>query len=109
RVVAPPNEIEVFNKYVKVAHMTLEWEDGKGVVEQYSELMWDLPFRKLGNGGHKISTDDVIEFFRERCFPETRADKDRVLQSLGLSMYSPMGIIKRTHGILFDDYIWIRF
>lgn len=55
------------------------------------------------------SAQEIIEWFEGRCFPKTRDNKDEILKVLGLKEYDPLDIIRITHGVLFDDYIWIKF
>ena len=49
------------------------------------------------------------EFFESRCFERGRADKDELLRGLGLNSYEPLDIARITHGVLIDDFTWIRF
>lgn len=51
----------------------------------------------------------VNQFFEERCFEECNASKDIFLKDLGLESYNPWDIVRKTHGFLWDDYMWIRF
>jgi hypothetical protein len=44
-----------------------------------------------------------------RCFEENRPDMVEKLQALGLKEYIPYEIVKRTHGVSYNDYIWFRF
>ena len=52
---------------------------------------------------------DVGEFFESRCFPRERRNCDQLLADLGLDYYTPLGIVRKTHGRLLEDYCWIRF
>ena len=51
----------------------------------------------------------VNQFIEGRCFEEGNADRNFFLADLGLSSYNPWEIVKKTHGFLWDDYMWIRF
>ena len=44
-----------------------------------------------------------------RTFPPTRANADELLASLGLLAYNRWGIVRKTHGVMADDEIWLRF
>lgn len=55
------------------------------------------------------TTDEVLNWLESRCFPRTRANKDEILKLLGLSEYNVLDIIKCTHGLLWDDFLWVRF
>ena len=56
-----------------------------------------------------VSIEYINDFFESRCFDRSRPDKDELLKELGLSDYEPIEIIKRTHGSMCHDFIWIRF
>ncbi|MFB5265251.1 hypothetical protein ACE41H_00405 [Paenibacillus enshidis] len=56
-----------------------------------------------------ITLSDVVDYFESRCFPRTRHHADKLLKTLGLSEYDPNEIVKKTHGVLYDDYVWLRF
>lgn len=53
-----------------------------------------------------ISLDD---FFRDRCFPETRFDCKRILKALELDFFDAELIVRKTHGVLFEDTFCVKF
>lgn len=62
--------------------------------------------------GHLLGECDlvgIIDWFESRCFPRTRANCDELLRQLGLTQYVPLAIVRRTHGVMWDDDVWIRF
>ena len=56
-----------------------------------------------------ISRNQVNEILRLRCLEEGRPDIKEKLKAIGLTEYDPVEIVKRTHGVSFNDHIWIRF
>ncbi|MFB5762353.1 hypothetical protein [Paenibacillus medicaginis] len=56
-----------------------------------------------------IDVLDVLDYLESRCFPRTRHHADKLLKTLGLTEYDPVEIVKKTHGVIYDDYVWIRF
>lgn len=64
-----------------------------------------LPFGVNTTATHS----DLEEFFEERCFPRERANCKQVLHRLGLDCYEPELICRKTHGLQFDDFIWLQF
>lgn len=44
-----------------------------------------------------------------RCWDRGRADINEILAHLGLKDYNPYEIVKKTHGVSWNDYIWFRF
>lgn len=66
--------------------------------------LW-LPF-----GVHTTATPELLdEFFEERCFPRDRVNCKQLLRTLGLDCYEPELICRKTHGVQFDDFLWIQF
>lgn len=60
-------------------------------------------------GNWKLTMDSIDEFFRERCFEETRVDRDVLLEMLGLHNFDAEAICRKTHGMVIGDYFWVRF
>lgn len=81
-------------------------KNSKGIymVENLTDNSWESVFR-----GSEPSDEGVIRFFKSRCFSPERPDKNLVLDSLGLMVYDPISIVKKTHGTFFCDSYWIRF
>lgn len=52
---------------------------------------------------------DFIEFLKDRCVPEQRAGLSEALKEWGLPCYNPYDIVRKTHGVMFEDYIWLKF
>lgn len=55
------------------------------------------------------SVKDIEEFLEDRCIPRTRSNIDEWLKYNGFSHYSPLAIVRKTHGVMWEDFIWIRF
>lgn len=66
------------------------------------------PIRQIFSSDN-ISRNQLNEVLRLRCPEEGRADIQRKLKAWGLDEYNPIEIIKKTHGVSFNDFIWIRF
>jgi hypothetical protein len=73
-------------------------------VAQYTDDPVDRPFTM-----EPVTIPDIMDFFEYRCFPRTRVNCDQLLEDLGLVYYSPLAIVRKTHGIQFDDFTWVRF
>lgn len=86
----------------KVAHVEL-LSNLEVKCERYSTDVLDNPLPQ-GETAEKL-----LEMFEDRCFPRTRANADELVKRLGLEVYDPIGIVRKTHGIQFDDFYWIRF
>lgn len=57
----------------------------------------------------KVTLNDLEEFYEERCFPRERVNCKELLRDLGLDCYEPELICRKTHGLQFDDFLWLQF
>lgn len=73
-------------------------------VTKYSNDIAKQPF-----WGGNIDIYRIYEFLEYRCFEEARPDKVVILELLGLTEYNPWEIVKKTHGRLYEDFLWLRF
>lgn len=95
-------EFYVYNKMELLSHVTVK--DDQVSVENFTTSRLFTPFL-IDN----VTTKTVIAFFNSRCFEPTRADKQDLLDKLGLETYNSIEIVKKTHGIMAEDYCWVRF
>ncbi|WP_410513087.1 hypothetical protein PaeBR_01015 [Paenibacillus sp. BR2-3] len=105
-LISPPLQFEVLEHDQVIAKVKLDY------MNQTVEVWQDdsvppvfLPFP----GKQKVLVSDVLDYFESRCIPRTRHHIEKVLQTLKLRDYVPTDIVKQTHGVLYDDYVWIRF
>lgn len=56
-----------------------------------------------------ISLEELENWLKWRTFPPSRVNARELLEALGLNAYNRWGIIRKTHGVMADDEIWIRF
>ncbi|MBU8908256.1 hypothetical protein [Desertibacillus haloalkaliphilus] len=56
-----------------------------------------------------ITKDELEKWLKWRVFPKTRANADELLAALGLNSYNRWAIVRKTHGVMADDEIWLRF
>ena len=59
--------------------------------------------------GDQMTRYQLNKILSMRCFEKGRPDAQEKLKALGLSEYNPYEIVRRTHGVSFNDYIWFRF
>lgn len=95
-----------FKAYFKEDLLSEVTVDGTNVsVVHHSDLVIFRPFGVITEPTY----EDLLEFYEERCFPRERANCKTVLKELGLDYYDPEFICRKTHGIQFDDFVWIQF
>lgn len=58
--------------------------------------------------GH-ITLEELEKWLKWRTFPPTRANAKELLESLGMQAFNRWGIVRKTHGVMADDEIWLRF
>lgn len=85
----------------------IEWCEGKRV--EFVNYTDDIIDRAFGILESPVTTKELYSFLEGRCFPESRFDKKRLLKSLDVAFYEPFDIVRRTHGVMFDDVYWVRF
>ena len=56
-----------------------------------------------------ITVEELEKWLKWRTFPPTRANADELLKALGLNAYNRWAIVRKTHGVMADDEIWLRF
>lgn len=57
----------------------------------------------------KMTRFQLGKIFEMRCWEKGRPDIMEILKNIGLSEYNPYEIVKRTHGVSYNDFIWFRF
>lgn len=55
------------------------------------------------------NAERLDRFFADRCFPPTRQNASELLHMLGLSLYQPKLICRKTHGVVAHDHFWIHY
>lgn len=73
--------------------------------KNYSDLVIFLPFGVRTSATY----EDLMEYYEDRCFPRTRTGAKELLHDLGLDDYDPELICRKTHGMQFDDFVWLQF
>ena len=68
----------------------------------------DNPGRQLF-AEKKMTRYQLGKILELRCFEKGRPDIDEILNHLGLKEYNPYEIVRKTHGVSHNDFIWFRF
>ena len=58
---------------------------------------------------NEISRNQLNMILKLRCFDEGRPDALDKLKALGLKEYRPLDIVRKTHGVSYNDFLWFRF
>lgn len=55
------------------------------------------------------TVEQIYDFLVTRCMPQGRTQLPEYLESLELEEYNPWDIVRRTHGVMWEDFLWIKF
>lgn len=63
----------------------------------------------------QIFRDEEIDIFKlstileSRCWQRDCQNIDNYLKKLNIQYYDPLAIVKKTHGVSYNDFLWFRF
>jgi hypothetical protein len=102
---------EMENLLLRVTWDIPDLQVGDALVENFEGIKnISLMPISFDNSKYTVPFTDIWKFLETRCVPRTRVDIDNLLkQKYNLREYSALGIVKRTHGVSMNDYIWIKF
>lgn len=56
-----------------------------------------------------LSRYQASEVLKMRCWDPGRPDIKELLAACGLTKYIPLDIVRKTHGVSYNDFLWIKF
>lgn len=74
-------------------------------VKKYKD---DKDVTKMPFGGSNTDIHRIADFFESRWYERARPDFDYLLTVID-SIDNIYEIVKKTHGVMFEDYIWVKF
>ena len=86
------------------ADISLRDTTGFKCIKQYTTDPMKTPF-----SGGTIDSERIEAFLKSRCPDPSRKDLKELLSSYGLPSLEPLSWCRKTHGVLYDDFFWIRF
>lgn len=95
-------EFEVYWENEKTARV---WSEGPNV---YVKSFTDSPVKRLFPN-KTLTRYQASEILKTRCWDPGRPDIKELLAARGLKKYVPLDIVKKTHGVSWNDYLWIKF
>ncbi len=57
----------------------------------------------------KMDIFALSKLLQSRCWEEDRVGMSDILKRLGLTHYDPLAIVKKTHGVSYNDFLWFEF
>lgn len=94
----------VMHKNTPVAQISVS-DDHKNV--KVDKLVPDSIIQPFG--GNDLSLHRVYCFLKSRCYEDGRSDLKKILKQADLNSNDPWEWNKVTHGITWEDQIWIKF
>lgn len=73
-------------------------------IETYTEIPYKQPFLKK-----PVTLDYVKSFLEKRAVSKDKSNIAEILSQLNLKEYDIIEILKKTHGVNFDDFLWLKF
>jgi hypothetical protein len=92
-------------KNEKFAYVEYDYTKNYIYFENYVDRPVMLPFGIK----KEVTLNDLKDFFQSRCFPKERPSCKQMLRALGVPFYEPELIVRKTHGLQYEDYLWLRF
>ena len=97
-------EFTVMHKDVPVTHIYVS-DDHK--IVKIDKLIQDGMLQPFS--GNKLNIMRVYRFLKDRCYEDYRADLSSILKEAGMTENNPWEWVKRSHGVTWEDYFWIKF
>ena len=60
-------------------------------------------------GGNKLNIERVYDFLKGRCYEDGYVGLEEVLERYNMSSNNPWEWNRKTHGITWEDFFWIKF
>ncbi|MCD7717478.1 MAG: hypothetical protein LUI39_13725 [Lachnospiraceae bacterium] len=92
----------VMNKDRKTADV--EIRNNEVSVKKYTTRMDEQPFYS-----GPADMERIYGFLEGRCMNRNRNCLGEYLDWLGLDEYDPYEIVKKTHGVMWEDFLWLKF
>lgn len=84
---------------------TISIQNGRlAKVEKYTNEYYNQPFKY-----EPVTLEFVLDFLQSRAIQPDKQNIVQILERLGLDHYNTLEILRKTHGVDFDDFYWIKF
>ena len=98
----PEYEFTIMYYNEEVMHVKFA-EDGTVIIDKYTDEKDKLPFYFIPD------RQQMFTYIEGRCSERSRPDQAELLNLIGLDVYNPYEIVKKTHAVTPDDYFWFRY
>lgn len=91
-------------KNEKTSDVVIVSDRSKVEYKRYSDEICEAPF-----GFDNPSFEQMYRFLESRCMPKGRQQLQEYLDDLGLAEYNVYEILRKTHGVMWEDFLWLKF
>lgn len=100
-----PFECEVYDRDVKTAYIYISSDRKTIKYERFTKgIEYMLPY-----AFDNPTLEQLYDFIESRCMDRRRTQMPKYLEVLGLAEYNPYEIVKKTHGVMWEDFLWMKF
>lgn len=94
----------VFHENVPVAHVCVS---GNHKMVTIKKLVPDGIMQPFS--GNKLDIERVYNFLKARCYEDNYVALEEVLRENNMTSNNPWEWNKKTHGVTWEDFFWIKF
>lgn len=97
----------IFDTYFmnqKTSHVEMDREKMTVVYQKFTDRIPEVPYLF-----DYPTFEQMYDFLESRCMPKGRECLPEYLKACGVEVYDPYEILKSTHGVMWEDFLWIKF
>lgn len=96
-------EFTIMHKNKEVEEIKVNFSSGE---IEYKNIIDEIPLKQFNK---KPDLFQIFDWLEERSYPRNRTNVNELLREIGLTHYDPKEIVKKTHGVMWEDFICIKF
>lgn len=97
-------EFKVYYKDELTASVVLDYENNTVDYERYTHINTHVPY-----AFDDPTVEQMEAFIKSRCMDYKREQLQEYLSDLEIDVYDEFEIVKKTHGVMWEDLIWLKF
>lgn len=99
-----PYAFDVYWKDELTASITISGDRKSVDYKRFSDNIGEAPFMF-----ENPTIEQIYDFIESRCMNKHRPQLEEYLNDLGIKEYNPYEIVKITHGVMWEDFMWFKF
>lgn len=97
-------KFDIYWKNERTASVTISANRQSVFYQKFTNEIPKIPFLFLNP-----TIEQMVDFIESRCMDKRRTQLEEYLSDLSLSEFNPYEIVKITHGVMWEDYMWFKF